>query len=170
MHTNSIASAIGYKEAMAMRLAALVNQNALRARQAHLRRFLYTSAPPHRVHDHAGNAHRVSVRHQTPADYGRKYSPEYLRAARAALGCGKIPKSRPKRLQQQVMLTLPWSSTKRVAAFDLRTDDQGAPYFADVKLLKPHGRNARDMRLEKSLTNEQWFSLFNEMGRTLRPA
>jgi hypothetical protein len=168
MHVNSIADGFGYKEAMAMRLLALVNKNALRAREAHLRRFTYASAPPHKVHDHAGNVHHVPVRHQSPTDWS-KYTSEALRAMRAAKGCGKVPKERPKRLQQQIQIMLPWNAARRVVSFDLRKDEQGAPYFAAVKLLKPHGRNARDKRLEASLTTEQWHSLFNQMSRALRP-
>lgn len=183
MQLNSIASPFGYAEAMAMRLNALVQRNAIKLREAHLRRFAYLDLPSLRLKSKLENPHTAKIRegrdpwiyvnapHRYMSPIGwLKYTGEQLRAMRAAKGCGKRAAERPKRLQQQMLIMLPWNAKQVVVSFDVRTGNDSKPYFSDVKLLKHVGRNARNKRLERSLTEEQWHSLYQQMGRRLKAA
>jgi hypothetical protein len=185
MQLNSIASAYSYKDAMAQHLNALLGRNVQKLREAHHRRFAYFGLSPLLLkgtylepHKHAERelfafvdakpVHAVAHSYMSPTDWC-KYTGETLRKMRHEKGCGKIPKERPRRLQQHVQIMLPWNAQRRVITFDIRRGDDGKPFYGDVKILRKDSQR-RDKRLERSLTDEQWLSLYNQLTRVLRPA
>lgn len=178
----SILNALGANVTMAEHMAHLALfaaqreiREALRLREAHLRKFKY---------ELLGDALTRDERSR-PAHYGRLYFDEQLRGApvphlrqvrletkrydgaklrqlRNENGCGV---RKPTDRRQRVRVALPWSGRMRVVAFAV---ENGA--FSNITLYRGDGINTkvrRDKRTENAMTHEQWDSLIRALGRKL---
>jgi hypothetical protein len=139
---------------------------------AHHKRFQYVELPPILHTTKVGQKTRaVYVPHlrRHKLDHCKRYTGKLLRAIEAERGCSKRRRPPP---QHQLKIALPWKqSDARVVAFNIERDEAGKPFFSDVRLLRnAASRTKRDKRLENSLTDEQWLSIYKRVARAMFPA
>jgi hypothetical protein len=74
-------------------------------------------------------------------------------------------------MQPQLKIALPWNQQTRILAYDVVNDDTGKPsHFENVRIFRGGAgatRQRRDRRLENSMTEGQWLSLYKGMAMRL---